>query len=68
MKKVNLVCPVCGADSVERDALACWSVQDQCWELQATFDAMRCGECEACFNEAREVEVLEDGDAFHKKS
>jgi hypothetical protein len=59
MKKVNLVCPACGADAVERDATACWSVQDQAWELQATFDQMRCSACEANFNEAREVEAIE---------
>jgi hypothetical protein len=60
MKRIDLVCPICSASSVERDAVACWSVQDQAWELQATFDQMRCSSCEANFNSPREVEALED--------
>ncbi len=58
-KRMRKLCPQCGADAVERDALACWSEPEQRWELQCEFDNMSCGECGAEFKVARE-ETIED--------
>ena len=40
------VCRECGSDDVIADASAFWSVKDQCWQVQDTYD--KGGWCEAC--------------------
>lgn len=42
----TFVCRRCGSDQVVRDAWACWSVEDQEWELGEVFDYAFCMTCE----------------------
>jgi len=45
IKRVQMVCPDCGSTNVTRSADAQWSVEDQRWELQTTYDECNCVEC-----------------------
>lgn len=40
------VCSDCGSDNVSLDASAKWSVEEQKWELNATYDQAYCHECD----------------------
>jgi hypothetical protein len=42
----TMTCRTCGSDQVVRDAWACWSVEDQHWELGEVFDHAFCVACE----------------------
>jgi hypothetical protein len=59
-QKVKLVCPKCGSEDISRDASAHWSVETQSWEISGVFDDMSCNYCDAEFNEAEEIAVLEE--------
>ena len=39
-------CTTCGGDNVLRDAWACWSNEQQTWELAQVFDHTFCEDCE----------------------
>ena len=52
--KVRMVCEVCGAIEVTRDATARWSETDQRWELAGVQDQGYCDEC-GCETSIQEV-------------
>ena len=41
------VCRYCGSANVMRDAWAVWDVDTQTWQLGASFDYSKCGDCDA---------------------
>jgi RNA polymerase subunit RPABC4/transcription elongation factor Spt4 len=46
--KVRPVCPRCGSDNVTADAAARWNVEQQAWQVCATFDKGHgCDDCGA---------------------
>ena len=47
IRHVVPVCRHCGSANVMRDAWAVWSIDTQSWELGASFDDSRCGNCDA---------------------
>ena len=46
MARIKMVCATCGSQDVKRDAWAEWCNETQTWELQTTFDAAYCDECD----------------------
>lgn len=45
--KVIIRCSTCHDDRILRDAWACWSVEQQEWELGQVFDHVYCETCES---------------------
>ena len=51
---VNMVCSHCGSDEIKVDAFAVWVRENQMWELDSTFGATYCNQCdgESSYREA----------------
>jgi len=45
MKIKYYVCDECGSEDLSWDAYACWDVENQCMELENTFDECVCQKC-----------------------
>ena len=45
-QRVKQVCGNCGGEDVRVDAWAVWNVEEQKWELETTFDAGNCSDCD----------------------
>ena len=43
--KIAKKCSYCGGDKILKDAYASWSVEQQGWELYATYDNVICDDC-----------------------
>jgi hypothetical protein len=43
---IDYRCPKCGSRNVVCDADASWNADTQTWELNCTYDAMHCVECD----------------------
>lgn len=58
MKKVKVVCSLCGSENVSADAATRWSVAHQEWEVTNVFDKGHL--CDDCGGECgiREVEIV----------
>lgn len=48
MKKIVMVCSVCGSRDVRRDGTLEWSVEAQDWVVAGVLDS---ADCEDCFEE-----------------
>jgi hypothetical protein len=44
--KVIMICNGCGREDVLADAWASWDAENQRWELEQTFDAGYCNDCQ----------------------
>ena len=47
MKKLNMICQICGSENVVKDALAEWDKEKQNWVLRAVLDNTNCEDCES---------------------
>lgn len=54
MKKINIICAVCGSADILKDAYAKWDTEKQEWVLQNVFDNTDCNICEG---ETKTIEV-----------
>lgn len=53
-RRVRLLCPACGSESIVSDAAARWCVETQQWGLSSTMDVTICDDCGEEFNNPRE--------------
>lgn len=56
-KRIELVCPSCGAAEMCRDANTRWSVEKQDWEVSGVYDTMTCDACGAETYECSEIDL-----------
>ena len=47
MKKLNMICQICGSGNVVKDALAEWDKEKQNWVLRTVLDNTNCEDCES---------------------
>jgi len=59
-KRWKLVCTACGSTAISRDAFACWSEEEQCYELKSTLDDASCDDCGAEGSSAAEFVGIKD--------
>ena len=52
-RRKTYVCSECGSPDVTQDALACWDVDSQEWEIVTLLD---CADCNVCGGETHLVE------------
>jgi hypothetical protein len=57
MPRQKPVCAECGSDHVRADAYAVWDIENQQWQLSATFD--KGSVCETCESDECRIEWVD---------